>query len=432
MPVEGKNSSRVLSDNEFQFVVWAFHALGWQRTEVAAVTEFTLPEMDLESGRYARAEPATYRQDIAHQLTLQSQPVRWLLEQLRHGPVLHASPVDQPTSVHEISGRLFAAYTVENGTVRLGGCTLERRPVVRISYWYPNGDSARRLRHDYLTTQGEWLSDKLQTELGLSHLTAVEEHPRVADADVVHWCETAADASRASVIGRESHDEIAITTLIWCTYAAGKIEFEIGDASDSVAFAGWARPLSRGTSSAPPFRCGHSADSSYDVAGTDDGRITTQAMLALCKVSGQRTVASELEECAVTGQHVLPALLVECPLSGKRLLPAALLTCSLCRQNVSPLAVRDGRCAACRKLRRVSKDDPRMARILGEHPQLDRWPRWRLSETSQVYIACASSFFRRLLFVVDKESLDLLRIAAGHRLSKRWVDAPPADHQEYT
>ena len=47
------------------------------------------------------------------------------------------------------------------------------------------------------------------------------------------------------------------------------------------------------------------------------------------------------------------------------------------------LAAHGGRCSACRSLAPVRKDDPRMARLLDEHPLLDRWPRWRIAETKE-------------------------------------------------
>ena len=72
-----------------------------------------------------------------------------------------------------------------------------------------------------------------------------------------------------------------------------------------------------------------------------------------------------------------------------------------------------------------------MARLLGEHANLDRWARWRIAETDQVYVLTSSAIFRRLLVVVDKETLELVRIAMSNRFSSRWVDAPVADQDEY-
>ncbi len=78
------------------------------------------------------------------------------------------------------------------------------------------------------------------------------------------------------------------------------------------------------------------------------------------------------------------------------------------------------RCTACRRLQAVAKDDPRLARVLGEYPGLDRWSRWRLSETSRVYVLLGGAWWRQLLVVVDKHSLDALHLAAAGRFLSGW------------
>ncbi len=95
----------------------------------------------------------------------------------------------------------------------------------------------------------------------------------------------------------------------------------------------------------------------------------------------------------------------------------------MCRQRVSPATVRSGKCSACRGVKPVSKTDPRMARILDEHPGLDRWGRWRMAETETVYVLVATAFVRRLLVVIDRESLEPARLATGTRLGANWSDA---------
>ena len=74
----------------------------------------------------------------------------------------------------------------------------------------------------------------------------------------------------------------------------------------------------------------------------------------------------------------------------------------------------------------VKKADPRMARLLHEHPALDRWRRWQMSETSRVYVVVATGWLRRLLVVVDKETLELRHMAVGSRLSHRWAEVEQA------
>ena len=82
-------------------------------------------------------------------------------------------------------------------------------------------------------------------------------------------------------------------------------------------------------------------------------------------------------------------------------------------------------------MRAVRRDDPWMALVFGEHPKLEQWSRWRLSETATVYILRGSSFFRHLLVVVDRESLDPLRLAESTFLSRRWSPNAPELWHEY-
>ena len=70
-----------------------------------------------------------------------------------------------------------------------------------------------------------------------------------------------------------------------------------------------------------------------------------------------------------------------------------------------------------------------MARMLHEHPLLDRWHHWRISETATVYILVACGWFRRLLAVVDKESLELKRLATANRLATAWNVVDPSQHE---
>jgi hypothetical protein len=64
--------------------------------------------------------------------------------------------------------------------------------------------------------------------------------------------------------------------------------------------------------------------------------------------------------------------------------------------------------------------------ILGEHAGLDRWNNWQLAETATVYVLQASGMLKRLLAVVDKETLAIHRLATAPRLSSTWVDVPEA------
>ena len=78
----------------------------------------------------------------------------------------------------------------------------------------------------------------------------------------------------------------------------------------------------------------------------------------------------------------------------------------------------------------MSKDDPRIAWILGEHAGLDRWSRWQLAETRTVYVAQAARLLKRLLLVVDKETLAVHRLATAGRIASTWIDASAAEQAD--
>jgi hypothetical protein len=79
----------------------------------------------------------------------------------------------------------------------------------------------------------------------------------------------------------------------------------------------------------------------------------------------------------------------------------------------------------------VRADEPRLARVLGEYPRLSRRSHWRIAETAAAYILTSTYFLYRLLLVVDKESLAVLHLAEGPRLTRRWSDVPEGQWPEY-
>ncbi|GAG55399.1 unnamed protein product, partial [marine sediment metagenome] len=110
-----------------------------------------------------------------------------------------------------------------------------------------------------------------------------------------------------------------------------------------------------------------------------------------------------------------------CPVSGLPALRDEFCVCSLCQQRVSRAVINDSGCAACTNLSKVKKDDPRLVWIFGEHPGLDRWNRWQLAETEHVYIARAGAVLKRMLVVVDKETLAVRYLATSGPMSSGWT-----------
>jgi hypothetical protein len=219
-------------------------------------------------------------------------------------------------------------------------------------------------------------------------------------------------------------DPIAVA-LLWVRHAEGRLQFAVGAVGASLTFSSWARLL------APqPFIGKHTAKPTFHLAATDDARIDAADEIAVCQHSGRRVLRQELVECSVTGKHVLADFTEPCPVSGRPALKHQFVACSQCRQRVSKAVLAEGVCAACRGLKKVSKDEPRLAWILGEHAGLDRWNHWQLAETANVYIVQASGLLKRLLAVVEKETLAVQRLATAPRLTSTWVDVPEAERAE--
>jgi hypothetical protein len=331
--------------------------------------------------------------------------------------VTHAAPADEPQGVEQIAARLLPAYTVDGGAATLAGCTLEERLLLRLRF----GHAGQELEI-YLSAEGKEVDGAPIAGPGRVELTGLAEPPGRLGPEVERLLATGARLA-AERLPPGSEPELLLATAVWCKHAAGKLRFTIGDAAIEVPFSGWARSL------APPrIVCPRSGTPTFHLAATDDGRLAAAGQIERCAVTGRRMLATELVSCSATGQRVAPELIEVCPVSGRRLLRTAMVQCGMCRERVSDAVVERGLCLACRRLKRVSKADPRMARVLHEHPPLDRWRHWRIAETGRVYVLVATRWIKRLLVVVDKDSLELSLVATGSRLSPRWQPAEPAQY----
>ncbi len=350
----------------------------------------------------------------------------------RLGQAIHAAPVRQPVSVHEISPQLFAAYTVAGGHVHLRGCRLDDRPLLRLTYRVHSGDgdAADELRHYFFDEDNRQLGDETLALIQIEELVPSTRRSRTLRApEIQRWLETGQKLSAERLSG--TSPEFVAATIIWCKYAEGKLSFEIGEQAADVAFAGWAQALADGRLIPPPFKCPLTGKQSYQLAATDDGRITVAAAIVACEESGTRVLADELQTCEVTGKRALSECFSLCPVTDQQLLRSALTACSMCRQRVSPTSIKAGHCDACRHLQPIHKDEPRLARVLHEYPRLDRWRNWKLAETSAVYVLTATALLWKLLVVVDKDSLEIHHLATGARLFPGWTEVPESQRGEY-
>ncbi len=358
--------------------------------------------------------------------------------------VSHGAPLDQPESVAQIVKRTFPAYQVDGGRVHLAGCTLEERLFVRIR--------CRMSGHVvdlYCDAEGEQVEPELIEALGLNTTRVLDGPPPGAVGTMARFLSQHINSLKDRLPAGAAV-EFCSLVAVWCKLVRGKLRFSIGLESVELPFAGWARSFRP-----PPYVCPHTGQETFRLGITDDGRIAAGEQIIRCEETGRRVLIPETAICTATGKRVLKELLQRCPVSGDLLLSNALVRCEMCGELVSPQSIqgqarnchrqsarperaeppsrigfrfRKRRCAACRALRSVSKADPRMARVLHEHPHLDRWGGWRIAETATVYILTAIGWLKQLLVVVDKDTLDLRRVATGSRFWPQWDITPPEQY----
>ena len=329
----------------------------------------------------------------------------------------HVMPADQPTSVHQITERLFPAYTIDGGSVHLAGCLLEDRVFLRLTF--RQGDSSVEI---CLDDAGREVEGRLIQSLGMTETVRLQTPRELAGPQIGRLieCGTRLVEQRFRQLGLP---ELVSTEVLWCKFAEGKLRFTVGEEVAELPFSGWTRPLEP-----PPFVCPYTGRRTFHLAATDDGRIVAADQIETCDETGRRLLHDDLVTCSATGRRVVPELTTTCPVGGQRVLRREMVECGTCRQLVSPKSLEGKECGACRSLRPVHKADPRMARLLDEHPRLDRWKKWRISETASVYILVAVGWFHRLLVVADKDSLELKLLATGPRFFSGWRVAEPSQY----
>ncbi|HUS37978.1 MAG TPA: hypothetical protein VMX74_00925 [Pirellulales bacterium] len=324
--------------------------------------------------------------------------------------VAHLVPSDQPGSAHDIANRLLSAYKADGGNVHMAGCSLTDVPIIRISP-FSDGPAAFRI-FDPAAPLGRELDDQQYDQLGMDQLVPASCPPTVSPREL----EGLLDRARQAAADGE-HESNEPFPIVWCKYAHGKIQFTLGDAVASVTFSDWARTLQP-----PPYRCPASGKDTYTVSATSDGRVVSADQIAVCEQTGQRLPRGELIRCAVTGKLVRQDLTDRCPVSGQTVVTGQLVACPTCRESVSPQAIIGRKCTGCRGLSSVSREDPRIIRILSQCPRLSGWQWLRLAETETAFIVVGSGVVQRRLLVLDKDSLAIRYAARGRRASRKWTD----------
>jgi len=345
-------------------------------------------------------------------------------------PTSAKMPQKPVPNVAELSARLFAAYTIDGGSIRLAGCTLEPVPIVHVhGRGRGAGESdaavnvvrlnpsiapvvASEAATDlYLGASGETLDASTIAQLGLNDLVEIDKPPKLKKAEYERLLEL------ARKYGAGADDEEI--EIVWCRYAAGKLRFSIGQEFFELPFADWAVRLAP-----PPFRCPHSGRATFHLSAIDDGRIVAAEEIAACAQSGRRVLRSELVKCGETGKLVWGGLTETCPATGQSVLSECMVACPICGTRVSPRAIGKSRCALCAAPVAIADDDPRTPDILSAHPRLAGWRRWRIANTPESYVLEASGAWRRLLIVLDVHSLTPRRFFERNRLQSSWCAVP--------
>lgn len=440
-------STLAQSENEFerttqQFVIWALTTLGLQCwSDDGYLFHCAVPESEKKYfGNIERLIFSTNPKGIAslasnnnvrmELIGINSTLVAQIAARLRvEGPWVHAMPAEQPVSIHAITPHLFRAFRVRGGSVQLAGCTLEDRPIVRLTYGCTDTKNISKcgLTHVY-ASQDDTVIDVAATKvLGLENLVPLDRKTSHLRKEEIEYLLSSVKRDSAC---KADHWKLLATTIVWCKYAEGKLALIVGKYRAEVSFAGWARHLATGGLKPPPFCCPVTGIESYDVAATDDGQIVAADSIVECDYSGRRTTENDLLTCPITGRRALAEFFTVCPVSGERVFAAALVPCPTCEQYVSPRSIKNNGCVACHSLKTVRKEDPRMARLLGEYPVLDHWGRWKIFETSRVYILTAVRLVSRLLLVVEKQTLQPQRVATTGRFSSVWANVSDLQREE--
>jgi hypothetical protein len=284
--------------------------------------------------------------------------------------------------------------------------------LLRLSFL--GGAGGEELLHRFFQPTGEPLADDLVASLRLEELQSLAKstEPDWSRDRLQDWIQEA----QRQLADEPPAGTFLGATIVWCRYLRGEILFRAAGDSAALEIEGWAQLFADGALTPPRFTCAQTGESSYRLARTDDGVVTADRGVATCACSRTRVLASRLWLCGETGVRALPEFFANCAVTNEAVLAQVLQTCLLCRQRVRQVAMQDGICQCCRSLRSVGKDDPRLARLLGQYPRLDRFRRWSIAEGAQCYVLSARTFGKYLLLVVRKEGLEPLRVA----LRRRW------------
>ena len=113
--------------------------------------------------------------------------LKWLIDQVRAlGNVAHAQPKENAKSVSDITEHFFTSYTVDDGNIHLAGCTLEDRPVLRLTLRLrlESLEPRDELIELFITGDGQEISSQVAHDLGFDSLRTISKVPRTSEAEI--------------------------------------------------------------------------------------------------------------------------------------------------------------------------------------------------------------------------------------------------------
>ena len=337
-----------------------------------------------------------------------------MLADLETAPTI--APADQPSATHEITERLFGGYQIDGGKIHLAGCRLDVMRLVRQSRIAQSPDGLT-IEHTYSNPIGEPLQPALVEQLGLSG-------PMRGGGKLAPINRQAEPSFAAGDLDDRNPIEVA-TANVMIKRATGCLQATINGVGLNIPFDDWARTIQ-----SPLAVCPESGRETYHLTAIDDGRVVAAESTGICQTTGRRLLLTDLATCTVTGKTLATELCDVCPVSGETIDASQFAVCPKCNQRVSTPQRRGGDCAGCRQTRPVRPQSPERAALLSAAPILKRWRQWRVSETSQVRILTASTLWRRLVIVFDRQTGEPLYAATRRWWGGGWSPSALAEISE--
>ena len=328
----------------------------------------------------------------------------------------HAQIDDDQLSIQSISEVIYSLFEVENGTIKLSGCSIEPTPVLKLKL-KTQSEASEIL---YFSDQGEMEQDFARS-LGLDDFEVSENEPS--------WLKAPSKRSELDQLIENVRTRLESEwsrvfhmTVYWCKAVDGKLTVSIGDATGSIKFSCWAKRLVDGLDTCPPYLCEHSGKSAYQIVADDLGNLTVPAAMKTCELTNAKIVESQIAACSVSNRQVAVTELWTCPATGKKLLQEYAKKCAKCNQSVSPDALERGFCIVCRSLSSTDPVTPAIQQIQEKYPFATACKNWKESTCQSYSVVACRQKLSRFIFVIDLTDGEIVGVRKSNLLGMRWKD----------